>query len=221
LIRPQILASAVLLSFFAGCATGVDPFSRTPYGPQAAASSAFQYGSTVDFGDVDEEPMALAFAQFRALVNGGSKRITLRIDSFGGSIFLGHKVGRAMEDLKKANGVHVVCVVDGAAYSMAAVILESPLCDLRLATPRSTILFHHGRAGVRGTAEDLREGAEFLEAMNLSMALSVVSRLGCPLAAYMDKIAHRDWVMAVPEALATNVIDGVVSPNDIAPPAHL
>lgn len=205
--RFQILAIAALLS----CAS-----SRPPY-RQVEASA--RYGNTVDVGDVEEETMATAFLRFSQLAAQGKKEITLRIDSFGGSIFLGNRWAKSVEDVKKAQGIRVTCIVDGAAYSMAAVILESPVCDLRLATARSTILFHNGSGGVRGTAEDMKRAAAFLEALNFAMGLAVATRIGMPFAEYLAKVAHTDWTMAVPEALAANVIDGIASPEEIDPPA--
>ncbi len=185
----------------------------------SASVPRFRYGNTIDVGDVQELPMMLAGVKFFELAAAGEKAITLRIDSFGGSIFLGSRWIKALEDVKKRNGIAVTCIVDGAAYSMGAVILESSLCDVRLATTRSTILFHNGSSGAKGTAEDLKEAAAFLEAVNVAMALTCSQRIGMTLEAYRARIAHTDWMMATPEATAAGVIDGVVSPSEIAPPA--
>lgn len=206
---PQVPDSATTLEV-----TYSEPAAR----PVALASGPFRFSNTVDVGNVDDMPLAVALMQFTRLAEGGAREITLRIDSFGGSVALGHRWGKEMEDLKKRHGIKVTCIVDGAAYSMGAVILESPLCDQRLATKRSTILFHNGSVGVRGTAADLEQAALYLVALNQAMALVVCDRIGMPLAEYQARIAHADWIMAVTEALALNVIDGVVSPAEIAPP---
>jgi ATP-dependent protease ClpP protease subunit len=124
-----------------------------------------------------------------------------------------------MEDLKKSKGLTVTCVVDGTAYSMAAVILESPLCDKRLATRRSTILFHNGSVQASGTAQEIHATEVFLEALNEAMVLVVSERLGCTPAEYAERIALKDWIMSVHGAMDANVIDGVVNAADIAPPA--
>ena len=107
------------------------------------------------------------------------------------------------------------------AYSMAAVLLESSLCDVRLATTRSTILFHNGSGGVRGTAEEMRQTSVFLEALNTAMALVISARIGMPFEMYQSRISHADWIMAIPEALNNHVLDGVASPADIAPPSEV
>ncbi len=179
----------------------------------------FVYENTVDLGDIDEENLLRAGIRLTQLIQGGERFVTIRIDSFGGSIFQGMRWGRQMEDLKKAYGVEVTCIVDGSAYSMGAVLLESPLCDRRLATLRSTILFHNGSSGARGTVEDMKQALDFLEALNEMMAWFVSNRLGVTVQDYRFRIDGHDWAMAAPEALTANVIDGFASPSDIAPPA--
>ncbi len=202
---------ALLVSLVLGCA-----------GPAKASSASsvagYRYSNVVDVGDVDEGPMILAYQRIADLADSGATEITLRIDSFGGSIFLGNTWIKAVEDLKKQHNIRVTCIVDGAAYSMGAVILESPVCDTRLMTKRSTILFHNGSSGAKGTAEDLRQAAAFLDALNVSMGLVVADRLGMALDAYQAKIAHADWMMAGPEAIRANVVDGYANPAEIAPP---
>lgn len=212
--RLQITTAATIALL--SCVPSRDAFRLPDLRAQAGAS--YKYGNTVDVGEVDRETMIPAARRFKELAEGGAKNITLRIDSFGGSIFLGARWIKYTEDIKRRNGVRVTCIVDGAAYSMGAVILQSSLCDERLATSRSTVLFHNGSTGAEGTAEDLRQSAEFLEALNLAMALVVSERIGMDLGAYQARIAHGDWMMAVPEASRMNVIDGVVSSSLIAPP---
>lgn len=196
----------ILLALFLGCVS------------IPAELPAYKYANTVDVGMVSDGPMGAALERFTELVDDGQRAVTLRIDSPGGEILLGTRWTRDMEDLKKRHGVRVTCIVDGAAYSMAAVILESQLCDARLATSRSTILFHNGSTGAQGTAAFISNEVAFLEALNVAMALGISARLGMDLETYRAKVAGRDWVLAVPEALQHNVIDGVVSSADIAPP---
>ena len=187
--------------------------------PKAAVVlTSYKLPNTVDLGEIDDEELLVPAARFKKLAERGEKEITLRINSPGGSIFAGHRWGRNMEDLKKRHGLKVTCVVDGMAASMAAVILESPLCDTRLATTRSIILFHNGSSGTRGTAEDLKQAAIFLEALNQAMAHAVSNRLGLTLEDYRAKIAGVDWVMAAVVAKYDGVIDGFADPTEIAPP---
>lgn len=186
--------------------------------PAAAESPKYAYNNVVDVGTLSPGPVLSAYIRFLAYAEAGAKAVTLRIDSPGGSVFLGYRFMRAVEDLKKTHGIRVTCVVDGMAYSMAAVLLESPVCDLRLATVRSTVLFHNGSGSVDGNARDMESARKFLEALNTSMALVVSGRIGVPLSWYRARIATDAWVMAVPEALMSNVLDGIASPEEIAPP---
>lgn len=192
--------------------------ATTNMGDALTFRSAFTYQNTVDLGDIEVDSLLVASESLRGIVKSGAKDVTIRIDSGGGSIVLGNRWLRFAEDLKKTNGLHVSCVVDGFAASMAAVILESPLCDSRLATQRSIILFHNGSSGARGTVEEMKQAGTLLGAFNESMALVVAARLGVSVAVYQAKIANGDWAMSVTEALSVNVLDAVVSPNEIAPP---
>ncbi len=168
----------------------------------------FVYRNTVQLGDFAPIPLAEALDRFKLVAKRGAKSITLRIDSQGGEIELGGKWTRAMEEFKKNYRIRVTCIVDGFALSMAAVTLQSSLCDRRLATLRSIILFHNGIGGSKPAA---------LEALNVQMALTVTDRIGMDLDAYRARIAEDSWVMAVREALAMNVIDGIADPRFIAP----
>ncbi len=202
-----------------GCA--VPSYSIAPIEFRNDASQ--RYGNTVDVGEVTSDVMGPAYERIKSLVKSGQRRVTLRIDSPGGEIFLGMRWIREVEDLKKAHpGTQIACIVDGAAYSMAAVILESRVCDRRLATNRSTILFHNASVNAGGGgAHDLRGLAGALEAMNTALGLLISERLGIPLEEYQARVNGRDWMMATPEALHHCVIDGIVSPMEIAPPAEV
>ncbi len=207
MIRLQIVAMLSVLC----CAT-------VPSHDWPQVSASFNYSNTVDLGPIQDEQLAMVLIEFQR-VTKTEREVTLRIDSPGGSIFAGQQWTREMEDIKKRRNVRVTCIVDGLAASMAAVILESPLCDLRLATTRSLILFHNGSSGARGTAEELRGTIALLDAINESMALVVSERLGISLNAYRAKIATADWVMAVNEALIVSAIDGLIDSREIAPPS--
>lgn len=207
---PMVLVSILLVC----CASPTKHFTALASAPVYTAS-AYRYAGTVDLGEVDAEHMTDAL---KGLLGVQGKNATLRIDSPGGEIFLGLKWIQLVTDLKKRTGLHITCIVDGSAYSMAAVILESPVCDVRLATPSSTILFHNGKGSAQGTVEAIEQGAQLLEAMNGALACLVADRMQMTPAEYRERVRGRDWVMAVPEALANHVIDGIVPSSEIAPP---
>lgn len=195
-----------LLALLSCCAT------TSSTGPDVLGEMHYKYSNTVDLGNIETEVLNETTLHLAQLVRRGEKQITLRIDSVGGSIAIGNRWARFAEDLKKRQSLHVTCIVDGLAASMAAVILQSNLCDERLATPRSIILFHNGY-----TPASVPGGA-LLEAFNQSMQLSVALRLGVTVQVYAERIAGGDWAMSVLEARKWNVIDGIANPADIAPP---
>lgn len=209
MIRFQI---TILCALLLSCA----PARRFP--DVRAQASAYRYVNTVDVGEVDEENMVRAYRQVRALARGGAKTVTLRIDSPGGSVFLGLKWIQMVTDLKKTRGFRVNCVVDGGAYSMAAVILESPVCDARFATPGSTLLFHNAQGGGRGTAEEVRSALAMIEALNQALGALVADRMRIPYSLYRAHVDRGDWVLAVPDALLYGALDAQISSAEIAPP---
>jgi ATP-dependent protease ClpP protease subunit len=213
---PDSRRLACLLLLIVGCAS---PAKLTAPAAPKFEASAYRYGNTIEVGDVDPETMAAAYRALANSVDGGAKRVTFRINSMGGEIFLGLKWIQMVTDLKKLHHVQATCIVDGAAYSMAAVILESPVCDLRLATPSSTILFHNGKGTGEGTVEGLEQAAHMLEVMNQALAALVADRMHMSPAEYRAHIQGKDWVMATAEALLNHVIDGMAASAEIAPPA--
>lgn len=181
----------------------------------------FKYGNTIELGEITDTDTVEPLAGLKLLSDGGAREATLRIDSPGGSVFVGLRFIRQVTDLKKQSGMRINCVVDGAAYSMAAVVLESPVCDTRLATPQSTVLFHNGHSsGAEGTAEEIASAAHLLEALNGALAAVVAVRLGITPEEYRARIAGKDWPMDARGALRDHVIDAVVPQAEIAPPGR-
>lgn len=191
----------------------------TPHAPQFTAQAAFRYANTIDVGTIDEDTLGPVYTKLQTLAEHDAKNVTLRIDSMGGNIIVGMTWIRSVEDLKKLHpGLHVTCAVDGFAMSMAAVILESSVCDARLATIRSVLLFHNGSVQTQGTVVQIQGTATLLEALNEAMALQIANRLRIPYSVYRARIAASDWIMTTREALVNNAIDELVSPSEIGPP---
>lgn len=210
-----LLATLALVS----CTTTnslVNSLKRTGF--RAQTVTAFRFGNTVELGEVDETETVAPLAALKLMSQKGNNTATLRIDSPGGSVFVGLRFIRQVTDIKKATGLRVVCVVDGAAYSMAAVILESDVCDVRFATHQSTVLFHNGHgSGPDGTAEQISSAALLLESLNGALAAVVAQRLGITPEDYRSRIAGKDWAMDALGALRAKAIDDIVPQSDIAP----
>lgn len=165
----------------------------------------------VEVGDIESEVLSRALERVKNHYKHGDREITLRINSNGGSVFEGFSFIQSMEELKKG-GMSVTCVVDVRAISMAFVILQSDVCDKRLATPRSLFLAHNGSLHTEGgTVEDMDEDIELLKVINDSLSLLCANRIGMPILEYRKKLKdHKSWTFGTEEALKHNVIDGVI-----------
>lgn len=182
----------------------------------AVSAPKFPAGA-IEIGDVGYEELSPVVQTFADRVNAGDKVILFRINSFGGSIFAGMDFIDLVTQVKRVQGIKVQCLVGTKAMSMGLVILESEMCDERYALPHSVFLAHNGSSGGEGTAEQLRESAAILTALNAAMAQIIGSRLFMGPAAYSIMVAKHAWVFAGPEALAVGAIDALVRPESVPP----
>lgn len=106
-----------------------------------------------------------------------NKEITIRIDSFGGSVYTGYEILGLM-DHAKSLGYTFTCYVDRKAMSMAFIIFAS--CDRRLSGLYSLLLFHPVRTYYMGplTAKTAREIATDLEILTHRVDTFLMERLG-------------------------------------------
>lgn len=119
-------------------------------------------------------------------------RVTIRIDSIGGSMMAGLHIVEAVTQ----SGVVATCEVGGTAISMAAVILESPACSYRVVRPWSIIMFHGVSLSTseRIDRAKLRELMESASTIERSIALLVAPRLGITVEEYARKTATAWWM---------------------------
>lgn len=168
--------------------------------------------------DITDAELAPVINKIDSLVRDGETRIMLRLNSWGGSIFSGLDFIQKIEEHQKA-GVHFTCVVDTQAMSMAFVILQAA-CDHRLMTKRSVLLAHNGRMATGGTADELKEIAEVLNALDEAMASIIADRMEMPVEEYKAKVKGKDWILPWTDALLYNAIDGTVDPK-VLPPVYM
>lgn len=176
--------------------------------------------TSVLLGEIDDDTVDVVASSIEAHFKAGEPTVVLQLTSPGGSIFAGFRFIQRVEQAKKTVFMgqgKVVCVVDMYAASMAAVILESPVCDLRLMTPRSILLFHNGATVARGTAKDIESSLNFLRALDKAMAHAISERLGMSYAQYRAMINGKDWTMDCGEALAVGAVDGLIDPAVLPP----
>lgn len=188
--------------------------------PLRASASSYP-SESIPVGDIGRDELGPVVEKFDSFVARGDTHVLFRLDSPGGSIFAGLEFIQHVEQAKKLRPLRVSCVVDVMAASMAAVILESGVCDERLMTPRSIVLVHRGSIGTRGTVEEILEDADILEALNQAMAMTVAARIGMPLEEYEARVAKHAWTLGPREALQFHFVDAVVDPSDLPPVAVL
>ena len=140
----------------------------------------------------------------------GKGAVTLKIDSFGGSVVFGHDI---IEEIKylQANGTIVTCIAD-QAMSMGFTILQ--YCDLRYAYPDALIMQHMPHNGngfenmVFRTEESKVQYAFFVRLHGEDEA----RRLGIPYSIYIRRYMYSKWYKGK-EACRDRVIDGIIDYN--------
>ncbi len=142
----------------------------------------------------------------------GHDTIYIKINSYGGSIHWGMEIIQRLESMKTP----ITCIVDWKAYSMGAFLLESPACDTRLMTKRSTLLFHEALANeTGGNAHELRDTADHLEAISQALIAGTAERLKISEAELTAKITHKNWTMSYKTALEIGAIDDTIAVSDL------
>lgn len=129
--------------------------------------------------------------------------IWLRINSPGGSV----PAGLILIDTFKALQSPVYCLVESAAYSMAAITLV--FCDKKYALPHATVMFHPASYGAMGEDPTIRSRVKFTERYLDALHHEIAKLLKIPHDKYREKIRDAWWLLA-DEALKAGVLDGVV-----------
>lgn len=161
----------------------------------------------IEIGDIDDLMVVLVSQQLDEVPD--NSHVTLRIDSFGGSVMVGLELIQYVEDTKRTRGITTTCLVDSKAYSMGMVILQSGACDTRAMRMHSTLLAHRASGQVRGNAAELTDTAGLLRALDRAMVLMMAARMHMDPAELAARIGDggMGWVMAADEALATGAVD--------------
>lgn len=107
---------------------------------------------------------------FQELINKGETHVKLRFNSPGGDVI----DGMTMYNNIKASPLHVTGVVEGAAYSIAGLILQA--CDKRLVNKLSRVMIHDVQGGTMGTAAQLRNYAQMMEDWTVDLKATLKER---------------------------------------------
>lgn len=132
-----------------------------------------------------------------------SRKINLRLNSPGGSVFEGITVANAL----RAHPASVTVYVDGLAASIASVIAMAG--ERLVMMPQSQLMVHNASAGCYGDATEMTKMADLLDKQSLNIAQAYAEYSGRSLAEWQDYMAAETWFTAE-EALAVGLADEVM-----------
>lgn len=176
---------------------------------QAASGGALSAAEIFIYGDIGESWYGdtITAAQFvKDIAELHAQTITVRINSFGGSVTDGIAIHNA---IKRHSAAITVCV-DGIAASIASLIAMAG--DTVEMAENSMLMIHAPWTVAGGNSADLRATADMLDSWSTAMATSYASKSGqttdAMLALLTDGADH--WYTAA-DALAAGFANSVVS----------
>jgi len=140
---------------------------------------------------------------------GALEKITVRINSYGGSVFDGF----AMYNTLRRNPAEVAVSVDGVAASSASVIAMAG--DFVEIAANGFLMIHPPWSMAMGGAEDFRKEADLLDSVGSAIAGVYVERTGLPLAEVWEYMDAETWFTAE-DAVELGFADTTGAPMEIA-----
>jgi ATP-dependent protease ClpP protease subunit len=178
----------------------------------AAARGTQASAEILIYGDIGESwwGESVTASQFVKDINAlKADQITVRINSYGGSVHDGVAIHNAM----KRHSATIEVEIDGLAASIASLIAMAG--DKVTIAENALLMIHAPLTGVWGNAVELREAADMLDTHSRAVATSYASKSGKSaddvLALLSDGKDH--WFTAA-EALAEGYVDAVGAVND-------
>jgi ATP-dependent protease ClpP protease subunit len=147
-------------------------------------------------------------AQALDLLGSDIKKIQVRVNSGGGSVF----EGIAIANLFRAHPAEVEAVVDGLAASAASVIVAA--CDRRVMSPGTQFMIHDVWSSAWGcNAAEMRKEAAVLDKLSDGLAELYADVAGGTREQWREVMVEETWYTAT-EAAAAGLVDEVaIVPN--------
>ena len=156
---------------------------------------------------IDEQIANLVVAELLHLESEQSDRdIAIYVNSPGGSVYAGLAIYDTMQFVSP--DVQTMCV--GIAMGMGALIVLGGTRGKRVALPHAKILLNQVSGGFEGEASDIEIQAREVLALGGRLEEIIAEHTGQPLAKVASDL-ERDYYMSSEEALASGVIDQVIS----------
>jgi ATP-dependent Clp protease protease subunit len=161
-------------------------------------------------GDIDKDTARATIERLRELANDGPKPITLYINSAGGNVTDGLAIHDAIRQLAEG-GIEVTIVVQGMAYSMGSVVLQSASPGRRLAFAHSWIMIHEPAkwAGWQSTSAAAQH-LERLKQMQAQIYRILATRSGKPLRQIIRDTKRVDFYLDASRAKDYGLIDAII-----------
>jgi ATP-dependent Clp protease, protease subunit len=169
-------------------------------------------------GDIEKDTARQAIERLRELANDSRKPITIYINSAGGNVTDGlalHDTIRYLVSL----GYEITIVVQGMAYSMGSIVLQSASPGKRFAFPHSWIMIHEPAkwAGWQSTSAAAQH-LDRLKQMQSQIYRILAERSGKPLRQIIRDTKRTDFYLDANRAKEYGLIDEVLGPAEILRP---
>lgn len=137
-------------------------------------------------------------------------KLTVRVNSPGGSVFEGIAVANAL----RAHPSEVTVKVEGLAASIASVIALAG--DRLVLMPQAMLMIHDAAGGCWGQASDMQLMAEILDKVSDNIADAYAEKAGGTRAEWRERMRAETWYLA-DEAVEAGLADEVVRPAKAEP----
>ena len=161
-------------------------------------------------GDIEKDSARVVIERLRELGNDNRRPIRLYINSAGGNVTDGLALHDSIRQIV-ARGIEVTIVVQGMAYSMGSVVLQSASSGGRFAFPHSWIMIHEPAkwAGWQSTTAAAQH-LDRLKQMQGQIYRILADRSGKPLRHIIRDTKRTDFYLDAASAKAYGLIDEVL-----------
>lgn len=193
---------------------------KTPLAQAAGPQAALQAEAEIFiYGDIGESWWAetVTAAQFvKDIAAISAQTITIRINSFGGSVSDGVAIYNAI----KRHSATVTTVVDGVAMSVASLIAMAG--DTVEMAENAILMVHAPWTGLYGNSAGLREAAAMLDQFASAMSTSYAAKTGKPVAEMLALLTDGvDHYYTAAEAKDFGFVDAITTGLPVAASAAL
>jgi len=163
-------------------------------------------------GDIEKETARHAIERLRELANEGRQPITIYINSAGGNVTDGLALHDTIRHLVSL-GYEITIIVQGMAYSMGSIVLQSASPGKRFAFPHSWIMIHEPAkwAGWQSTSAAAQH-LDRLKQMQSQIYRILADRSGKPLRQIIRDTKRTDFYLDAMRAKEYGLIDEVLGP---------